>query len=57
MMDPKGKDRFIEEVDQELRSIDARLKKVLSQADQLLQEHSKDTEAIEESPEEETTEA
>lgn len=57
MMDPKGKDQFIEEVDQELRSIDARLKKVLSDADQLLQEHSKDTEQAEESTEEETKEA
>ncbi|MDY6951625.1 MAG: hypothetical protein SWE60_08940 [Thermodesulfobacteriota bacterium] len=56
-MDPKEKDRFIEEVDQELRSIDARLKKVLSQTDELLQEHSRDREQPEEGTEEETKEA
>ncbi|MDY6838881.1 MAG: hypothetical protein SWH78_13010 [Thermodesulfobacteriota bacterium] len=56
-MDQKEKDRFIVEVDKELRSIEARLKKVLSQADELLQEHSRDREQPEEHTEKETKEA
>ena len=55
-MSPKEKDRFIEEVDQELRSVDARLKRVLSQTDQLLHDHAKGTEQREENPEENTEE-
>jgi len=38
-----NKDKFIEEVDRELRSIESRLKKVLSEADALLKEHARDT--------------
>jgi hypothetical protein len=57
MMDQKRKERFIEEVDQELRSIDARLRKVLSEADALLREHSKGTEETQDTHEEETEEA
>ena len=56
-MEPKGKDPFIEEVDRELRSIDARLKKVLTEAETLLTEHSKEpAEPAEESPAEESDE-
>ena len=37
-MDANGKDELIEEIDKELRAIDARLKKVLSKTDALLKE-------------------
>jgi hypothetical protein len=37
-MDANGKDELIEEIDKELRAIDARLKKVLSKTDSLLKE-------------------
>ncbi len=57
-MEPKGKDPFIEEVDRELRSIDARLKKVLTEAETLFKEHSKETaEPAEESDEKDSVES
>lgn len=37
-MEPNGKDALIEEIDKELRAIDARLKKALSKTDALLKE-------------------
>ena len=41
-MTSDGNDKFIEEVDRELRSVESRLKKVLSEADALLKEHGRD---------------
>jgi t-SNARE complex subunit (syntaxin) len=37
-MEPNGKDVLIEEIDRELRAIDAKLNKVLSKTDALLKE-------------------
>jgi len=37
-MEPNGKDVLIEEIDKELRAIDAKLNKVLSKTDALLKE-------------------
>ena len=54
-MKPAGKDPFIEEVDRELRSIDVRLKKVMSDAEALLRELSQDTGEPEDGDEKETS--
>jgi hypothetical protein len=51
MMKPDGEDKFIEELDRELRSIESRLKKVLSEADVLLKEHTRETTVAEEGEE------
>jgi hypothetical protein len=46
-MAPDEKDHFLEEVDQELRSISTRLKKVLSKTEAVLKEHCRDTQETE----------
>jgi len=46
-MERNGKDVLIEEIDKELRAIDARLKKVISKTDALLKESSNGTEEAE----------
>lgn len=46
-MERNGKDVLIEEIDKELRAIDARLKKVISKTDALLKETSNGTEEAE----------
>ena len=46
-MEPNGKDVLIEEIDKELRAIDARLKKVLSKTDALLKESADETKEAE----------
>lgn len=51
MMESDKKDKFIEEVDQELRSIESRLKKVLSEANALLKAHARGTGDAEENDE------
>jgi hypothetical protein len=43
-MEENGKDVLIEEIDKELRTIDAKLKKVISKTDALLKEASNQTE-------------
>jgi hypothetical protein len=48
----KVKDKMLEEIDEELRAIDARLKDVLSKTDVLLKEWKDETEAVEEVVEE-----
>ncbi len=52
-MTREGEDRFLKEIDQELRSISTKLKKTLSQAQTVLKEHSKDAEESEDVDEEE----
>jgi hypothetical protein len=47
-MEPHGKDQFIEEIDKELRKIDAMLKKVLSKTDALLKDSSDEIRGSEE---------
>jgi hypothetical protein len=42
-MEPNEKDVFIEEIDNDLRAIDARLKEVLSKTDLLLEESRNET--------------
>ena len=42
-----GKDHFLEEIDQELSSINTRLKKVFSETEAILKEHCRDTEEAE----------
>jgi hypothetical protein len=49
-----GQDQFLEEVDQELRLIKTRLKKVFSETEALLKEYSEVTEESSESDETET---
>jgi hypothetical protein len=49
MMGTEGKDQFLEEVDQALRSINARLKKAFSDTEVLLKEHFKEKQEIQES--------
>jgi len=46
-MDPNGKDVLIEEIDKELRAIDAKVKKVLSKTDALLKECTNETKEAE----------
>jgi hypothetical protein len=46
-MERNGKDALIEEIDKELRAIDARLKKVISKTDALLKEAFTETEEAE----------
>jgi len=46
-MEENGKDVLIEEIDKELRTIDAKLKKVISKTDVLLKETSSQTEEAE----------
>jgi hypothetical protein len=49
MMGTEGKDQFLEEVDQALRSINARLKKAFSNTEVLLKEHFKEKQETQES--------
>jgi hypothetical protein len=42
MMPENGQDKFLEEIDSELRSLNKRLKNVMSEADALLMEHQKE---------------
>ena len=42
-MEPNGKDVLIEEIDKELRAIDAKLNNVLSKTDELLKDSAKET--------------
>ena len=56
MMGAEGRDQFLEEVDQALRSINARLKKAFSKTEVLLKEHFKERPEIQESDDEETRE-
>ena len=53
MMGTEGKDQFLEEVDQALRSINARLKKAFSNTEVLLKEHFKEKQEIQESDDKE----
>ena len=46
-MELDGKDILIEEIDKELRAIDAKLKKVLSKTDALLKESADETKQVE----------
>ena len=46
-MEPNGKDELIEEIDKELRAIDAKLRKVLSKTDALLRESKNETKEAE----------
>ena len=46
-MEDNGKDVLIEEIDKELRAIDAKLRKVISETDALLKEPSNQTEEAE----------
>jgi hypothetical protein len=39
-MDTNNEDRFLEQIDSELRSVNNRLKKIISEAQSLLQEYS-----------------
>ena len=48
-MGPKGKDSFIEEIDQELRSIDTRLKETLSKTENLLKKNSNENQVTNDS--------
>lgn len=52
-MGTEGKDQFLEEVDQALRSINARLKKAFSDTEVLLKEHFKEKQEIQESDDKE----
>jgi truncated hemoglobin YjbI len=56
MMGTEGRDQFLEEVDQALRSINARLKKAFLKTEVLLKEHFKERPATQESDDEETRE-
>ena len=53
MMGTEGKDQFLEEVDQALRSINARLKKAFSNTEVLLKEHFKEKQETQESDDKE----
>jgi len=53
MMGTEGKDQFLEEVDQALRSINARLKKAFSNTEVLLKEHFKEEQETQESDDKE----
>jgi hypothetical protein len=55
MMGTEGRDQFLEEVDQALRSINARLKKAFSKTEVLLKEHFKERPEAQESDDDETT--
>ena len=46
-MEPNGKDVLIEEIDKELRAIDAKLNKVLSKTDALLKDSTNETKETE----------
>jgi uncharacterized membrane protein YukC len=46
-MEPNGKDELIKEIDKELRAIDAKLRKVLSETDALLRESKNETKETE----------
>ncbi len=46
-MEPNGKDVLIEEIDKELRAIDAKLNKVLSKTDALLKDSKNETKETE----------
>jgi hypothetical protein len=58
-MDTKNEDRFLEQIDAELRSVNNRLKKVISDAQALLREYSEEGKEVQgsesESADEETT--
>ncbi len=56
MMGTEGRDQFLEEVDQALRSINARLKKAFLKTEVLLKEHFKERPETQESDDEETRE-
>ena len=55
-MGAEGRDQFLEEVDQALRSINARLKKAFSKTEVLLKEYFKERPEPQESDDEETRE-
>jgi truncated hemoglobin YjbI len=57
IMGTEGRDQFLEEVDQALRSINARLKKAFLKTEVLLKEHFKERPATQESDDEETRES
>lgn len=46
-MEPNGKDELIEEIDKELRAIDAKLRRVLSKTDALLRKSRNETDETE----------
>ncbi len=54
-MGKEGKDQLLKEVDQTLRSINARLKKAFSNTEALLKEHFKEKQETEESDDKETS--
>jgi len=54
MMGTEVKDQFLEEVDQALRSINARLKKAFSRTEVLLKEHFEEKEEIQGSNDKQT---
>ena len=54
-MERKSKDTLIEDIDKELRAIDARLKKVISKTDALLKESSETPDEAESTGETEST--
>jgi truncated hemoglobin YjbI len=56
MMGAEGRDQFLEEIDQALRSINARLKTAFSKTEVLLKEHFKERPETQESDDEETRE-
>jgi len=55
-MGTEGRDQFLDEVDQALRSINARLKKAFLKTEVLLKEHFKERTETQESDDEETRE-
>jgi hypothetical protein len=55
LMERDGKDALIEDIDKELRAIDARLKKVISKTDVLLKESSETADETESTGDAEST--
>jgi hypothetical protein len=55
VMGKEGKDQLLKEVDQTLRSINARLKKAFFKTEMLLKEHFKEKQETEESDDKETS--
>ena len=57
MMGTETKDQFLKEVDQALRSINARLKKAFSRTEVLLKEHFEEKQESQESKDKQTEES
>lgn len=51
-MAKEDQDAFLEEIDQELKDLHSKVKKIVSQADAVLNEYEKQDEAPEQGPEE-----